>query len=76
MGEGAKSGSTSVKQKGRALVNSRTGVAPKTTEDGLPSYGAQHRLMATVRVWSWRWFMDGMHFLWIGRWHYPKVAVD
>jgi len=41
MGEEAKSG-TSVKQKGRALVKSRTG-EPKTMEDGLPSYGAQHR---------------------------------
>jgi len=41
MGEGAKSG-TSVKQKGRALVKSRDG-EPKTMEDGLPCYGAQHR---------------------------------
>jgi len=40
MGEEEKSG-TSVKQKGRALVKSRDG-EPKTTEDGLPSYGAQH----------------------------------
>jgi len=40
MGEEAKSGSL-VKQKGRASVKSRGG-EPKTTEDGPPSYGAQH----------------------------------
>jgi len=44
MGEEAKSG-ISVKQKGRALVKSQAGepIAPKTVEDGLPSYGAQRR---------------------------------
>ena len=44
MGEGAKSG-TSVKQKGGALdsmVKSPIRVAPKTMEDDLPPYGAQH----------------------------------
>ena len=42
MGEEAKSG-TLVKQKGRALVKSRGNGEPKTTADGPPCYGAQHR---------------------------------
>jgi len=41
MGEEAKSGA-SVKQEGGALVKSRA-CELKTMDDGLPSYGAQHR---------------------------------
>jgi len=41
MGEEEKLGA-SVKPEGRTLVKSRAG-EPKMMEDGLPSYGAQHR---------------------------------
>jgi len=42
MGEEAKLGIL-FKQQGGTLVESRTGVVPKSMEDDLPSYGAQHR---------------------------------